>query len=1041
MRLIITACLLLCAFSAQAQLVDLSVTVLKDGVPVENAILDVDGISQIPTNRYGSAQLQFPPGADITISILPPSEYETTTLDNLTWAQLNRDTVADENLQIIVAVSEGRQPQIDVESSHSGATSSGGGEVMEVADPGFLEGVVTSAESGDPIAGARVFLSGVRTDIRTDDEGKYRAEVPAGTYSLSVLAQTYSTQTLYDVQVGTAETETRNIELSPAGLELPEFVVLEPYIEGSLASLVEEQRSSAAVTDVLGAEQISRAGDSDAASALKRVTGLTLVDGKFIYVRGLGERFSSTLLNGAVVPSPDPTRRVVPLNLFPTDILEGIVVQKGFSPEMPGEFGGGTVQLRTKGIPESFFLKLGGSMNYVDGTTGSDGLRYRGGSDDGLGFDDGTRELPQLIQEALGDGTFLRRENPFIPGVGFSDEEIEAFGESFNNTYDIRQSKIQPDFGASAAVGNRWTFGETNLGILGAIRYDQSWDTRDEKRVQYRIAGDNELTIFKEFDVDSTSRNIESSGFLNVGIEKGDTFSVLATTVYTRLTEDEARITDGFDGNVFSRFYRLDWTENELFSQQVQGSHVIPEVWNLGIDWQFTHARANMDEPDYREYRYDDVNEDGDYAFSQLADSNIRRFSTLEDENNVRRVDLNLPLEWSQGNALTITAGAMLLDKNRESSIRRFKFNGQGPDSRNPDIVGQPSLEDILNPDYIGPSGFQLIETTRATDNYFAEQRVAGTYFNLDATILDTLRINAGLREERNELETTTFSLSSPTAPPVVSSIDESHSLPAASMTWFIGERHQLRASFAETVSRPEFREVSPAPYTDPILDEEVVGNPDLVTTDITNYDLRWETYFSPTENFSIALFMKEFVNPIELIRLPGSGILSLKNAETAENIGVEVAAYKNLGFIHDWFESMYVSGNISWIDSEITLRDEDAAALTSQVRPLQGQSPYVFNMQVGYDNPNRDIEATLLFNMFGERISEVGSLGAPDVYEEPFPQLDFVYKHGFGAGFKLKVKLKNLLDPQVEFSQGPELTRRYHKGREVSIGLEWELN
>src|SRR5690606_34701459 len=222
-------------------------------------------------------------------------------------------------------------------------------------------------------------------DIVTDADGRYQATLPPGDYSISVIAPQFSSQTIDGIAVAAEAEVSRDIELTPAGLELPEFVVLEPFVEGSLAAFVEEKRTSSAVTDILGAEQISRNGDSDAAGALKRVTGLTLVDGKFIYVRGLGERYSSTLLNGAQIPSPDPTRRVVPLDLFPTEILSGIVVQKTYSADMPAEFGGGTIQLRTRGVPESFLLKVSGSVGYGDGTTGEEGLRYDGGDSDWTG--------------------------------------------------------------------------------------------------------------------------------------------------------------------------------------------------------------------------------------------------------------------------------------------------------------------------------------------------------------------------------------------------------------------------------------------------------------------------------------------------------------------------------------------------------------------------------------------------------------------------------------------------------------------------------
>lgn len=1026
----------------QVDPVELSVVVLDEGAPVFGAVIDVDGFGRTPTNRFGAALIKFPadPQMGQTLSIFRSGLDMAG--DSPTPAAVARlaTTQPGEQLQIIVALGEGLEPIIDIESSVSDASSRTGLQVTQaLANPGRLLGVVVSTDAREPVAGARVFVSGNAVDIRTDQQGQFTVDLNAGTYSLSVLHAEHSTQTVHHIEVLAEQDSTVEIELTPAGLELPEFVVLEPYIEGSLASLVDERRGSTAVTDVLGAEQISKAGDSDAASALKRVTGLTLVDGKFIYVRGLGERYSSTLVNGAAVPSPDPTRRVIPLDLFPTDVLEAIIVQKTFSPSMPGEFGGGTVQLRTRGIPEGFLFKLGGSLGYTDGTTGERGLRYQGGDRDRWGFDDGSRAMPASMQQALGDGTFLKPENPFLPGEGFSAEQIEQFGEDLSGVFDITPERLPVDFGSGMSLGNRFDFdNDVSVGFLTSVRYDQSWDNRFEVRRQYR-ASDDGLVLFKDFDVQRTLRNIELSGFFNLGVEFGDDHSLLATTLYTRLTEDEARITEGFDGNVTSRFNKLQWTENELFGQQLLGKHVFEPLGGLRLDWLYTTADATLDEPMTREYRYDDFGDDGSFQFSLAADNNVIRFSELEDNSDSFNLDLGLPIEIGDNVLMDVTTGGVYLNRDRQSSIRRFKYNATGPDARNPDVLALPSLEEILTPDRIGRNGFVLSEVTRATDAYFARQKLEAAYANIDLTLWETIRLSAGARNERNLLSSTTFAVGQPDAPPVVSTLDEDDILPAAGITWFATDDSQLRFAYSETLSRPEFRELSPAAYTDPVLDAEVVGNPELITANITNYDLRWETYFSPTESVSVALFYKQFTNPIEVIRLPGSGVLTLDNALGAENYGIEAEVYKELGFLTPWLDDFYTSANVAWIESEIELTNEQAASLTSQIRALQGQSPYVVNFQFGYDNDDKGREATLLFNLFGDRISQVGVLGAPDIFEESVPQLDFVFSQAFADDWKFKLKLKNILDPTIQFTQGTETTRAYKKGLEVSVGLEWK--
>jgi hypothetical protein len=275
----------------------------------------------------------------------------------------------------------------------------------------------------------------------------------------------------------------RNFELPPAGLELAEFVVVEPFIEGSLSSVIEEQRRRPACANVIGRRADLALRRLGVGSALSRVTGLTLVDGQFIYIRGLGERYSSTLVNGANVPSPDPTRKVVPLDLFPTGVIRSILVQKGYSPDMPGDFGGGVVEIRTRGVPEEDFFSIELSGGFREGTSFEDGLTYEGGDRDWTGYDDGTRDLPDPIAEAIADGTKLPPiRTPFTP-QGLTEEELEALGESLPNIYDIERKDIGPDRGVSIEGGKRFDIGQDwSFGATGSVLWDDAWRTRDEVR-------------------------------------------------------------------------------------------------------------------------------------------------------------------------------------------------------------------------------------------------------------------------------------------------------------------------------------------------------------------------------------------------------------------------------------------------------------------------------------------------------------------------------------------------------------------------------
>ncbi|MEO6064178.1 MAG: TonB-dependent receptor, partial [Lysobacterales bacterium] len=386
-------------------------------------------------------------------------------------------------------------------------------------------------------------------------------------------------------------------------------------------------------------------------------------------------------------------------------------------------------------------------------------------------------------------------------------------------------------------------------------------------------------------------------------------------------------------------------------------------------------------------------------------------------------------------------------DRDRASAIRRFQFLAAGPLANDPAVLGATGLDAIFNPANIGPNGFVLREVTRGTDNYLATQKLDAAFVAVDVAMGEHWRFALGARNEDNQQTVTTFSLDD--SLPIVASLNVRDWLPALAVTWLRTDDSQWRFAYAETVSRPDFRELSPAPFTDPLLDSEAIGNPELVQTSIRNVDLRYEYFFSPTELFAASLFYKKFQDPIERITIPGTGdLLSFSNADSATNYGAEIEVFKYLDFMPDtWlgkrtgenfpWESFYIGANYAWVDSEVML-GESQSIQTNAVRPLQGQSRCLANLQLGYQSADGNREATLLFNRFGRRISQVGTSGAPDTYEEGVNQLDFVYSHSFAPDWAWKLRLRNLLDPRIEYTQGDETTREFKRGREVLVTLEW---
>lgn len=1033
---------------------EFSIHVFQEGLPVADAELTIssvdygktdaqliadspsvftwraDGQAAIKTNANGSVAAKLPPG-----------EYHMVLrTDEQTFA-FDLPLRPAENVQILLTFyPDGRAPLMNIESSVAGTLA---GDHVPPEQPqaegnGVMAAQVVSAETGRPVKDVQIFVSGLRQQLKTDAQGLLEANIPVGIYSVSLLHPAYSSQTVEAVEVKKDQRTELSFSLTPAGVELAEYVVLEPYLAGTLASVIEEQKTSTEVTTVLGAEQFSRGGDSDVASALRRASGLTLVGGQFIFIRGLGERFSTTLVNGAAVPSPDATRRVVPLDLFPTNFLESVLVQKTYSTDRPGEFAGGTLEMRTRGIPDEFFFNFSMDTGFNDQTVFQDGLGYKGGGTDFLSFDDGARSLPGSIAAATASGGTIQPQTIFNPD-GFTPEELEAFGEDISGVWDVSEKKQAPDAGFQTALGDVFNFGNFRAGYIAAGGWNQQFRNQNEINREFTpTTGDDALQLIQDFDVKRTLRTIELNGYAAADLEYKDTHRIFTRTMFLRQAVDEARISQGFtDAETTDvRRTKLKFFSNQLFMQQLGGNHRFDWAKDLAVNWLYTNATAKRDEPKTRDYRFDELI-DGGFALSRRADSNQISFADLIDKDESWRVDVKLPLDLFQDYKFTLNGGFINQDKTRESGIQRFAFFPVGPLGRDPAIIGQSSLESILQPSNIGADGFQLRDTTRPTDSYNASQKLFSYYGKMDLSLYDRINISGGARWEKNDQFVETFQSVANTNQSVISELNRKDMLPSVTGTWLISDNQQLRTGFSQTISRPDFRELSPAPFTDLNTNQETTGNPNLQQTDITNFDVRWEYYLSPSENLMASFFWKDLTQPIELVTLPGTaGLQTYQNADKATVFGLEVELLKGLGFIHPRLDNFYAGGNYTWSDSNVKLNAENLAAQTTNNRALQGHSAQIVNFQVGYENPGWGTQATLLYNIASKRIVSAGLLGAPDKYEQPFHQLDFVFSQTINKWMTARLNMRNLLDDDVLILQGGELTRQFRRGRQFNLSV-----
>ena len=874
-------------------------------------------------------------------------------------------------------------------------------------------------------------------------------------------------------------------EEAPAQAQAETGAIEEVIVVGRLFNaaqqLMNERKDDEVVSDVLGEDTIERLGDTTVAVALRRISGLSLVNEKFVYVRGLGERYSSTRLNGATIPSPDLTRNVIPLDIFPTSIVQSLRVQKSYSADMPAAFGGGAVDIRTKGIPNDFTysLEIGTGYNWEND---GDAFSYAGGGDDRWGVDDGSRtlsnDLTSGIQRFLGNldnqsiRNGLRAEGN--PNATVADAQLinRQLALHLNRDISVREESIDPDVNVKGSIGNNWLLG---VGFLVGGAYKSQW--RENERVSRNFNFPTERT---DTELESTY-TVDITGNLNLGVRYGDEHEVSTTTLYLRNTDDETAIRDFFNENreisdeVGFRDYRLQFEERDMTVNQITGTHVLGDetretVPLLGglldrlsmpgveVSWFYSEARAETNIPNQVSVLAQTVSEPvtGRVLSSSVATSSSAadyRFTALDDRAENYGWSFTAPYQFDNA-FLEIAGGAEHAQKVRTYAQSQFSLGALSVADRG---ILDGGLGDVFSDANILNPANDFVFDLSGTNNqsYLAANMTESVYGKLDYTIADTWRISAGARWEDYKQVALDWNLYgfTVTDPQVTTDPErlaettfaEDNIYPSVSLTYiaeyFMGaELFQLRFGWSETVVRPDLREITDASYIDPITDDLVDGNPGVVPSDVTNLDIRAEWFFDNGDNFTISAFSKEIDKPIEFFESAASDTTvarEIVNAATADVSGIEIEGVKELSFLGKWAETLFLQGNATFQDSELQA-GEEADAPTNLVRPLAGASDYVVNMTLGYDSYDGRHTATLVYNVFGERLYVAGRLGAPDGYEQPFHSLDFTYSWFPTERLTVKAKLRNLLDEAIEIEREGVTVFTERPGAAGSISVKW---
>ena len=894
-------------------------------------------------------------------------------------------------------------------------------------------GVVRDEANAIALPGVPVEVVGTSQIVYTDVDGRYILQLPPGQHQVKVLLDGYGEKTI-TVEAGAERTLTLDVGLQMARLTETVTVTARAIdVETSSAeSQLIERKQAPVITDNVGSQEMKSNGDSDAAAAMTRVTGLSLVDNQYVFVRGLGERYSNTTLSGSVLPTTEPDKKVVPLDLFPTGLIDSIQVSKSYSPDRSAEFAGGLVQIVPMKLPNQPVVDFSYGVSFFSTATGKDIPMSPLGNRDIWGFDDGARALPSAIPNNK-----IVRRGIYTPEVGYSADEITAFGKSLGNEWRPVTEKGKPGQNWSATFGIR--FG--NLGVVASATHAYKEQYVEEDRRFFRIADEGDLEATSDYHIQTGTQKAQIGIVGNLSYQFRPSQRISFENFYTHSGRDEGRFFQGenLDNAREYRNYRVQFIEEGLMANAVSGEHFFQTLSNSRIDWRVSSARATRDEPDLRETLYERLlgsAETVPFTYADESQSGFRMFNELNDDT------IDAALNWSLSNIsggrpTQYKAGLNYVERTRDFQSRRFHFipiTTQKADTGN--LLFNPLLtpEELFATSNIG-TAFRFNEETRPVDAYAGEQTTTSGYAMVDMAITNRTRLIGGVRAERFDQTVTTQDPFGLFARQVQAVNRNTDFFPAVNFVQSLTASSNLRVSYSTTVNRPEFRELAEFEFTDVVGNRAVRGNPNLDRALIQNVDGRWEMFSGGRGVIAASVFYKYFDKPIERVVIAAANpIVTFQNSDHASNFGAELEAGRQIG------ENVFLNANYTFVESKISLLPEQRTVQTSLERPLAGQSKNLFNLTAEFAKSG--FSTRVLYNYFGDRISDVGANQAPDIIEQGRGSLDLVFSQRI-RGLSMRLTMENLADTDYLFTQTLDTTetqRLFKMGRTIALSFGYNV-
>lgn len=941
---------------------------------------------------------------------------------------------------------------------------------VTLAQNGIIRGSVIETSTGDPVIGGSIFVVETSGGTVTDLDGTFEISIPPGSYTLQVSYIGYQTLTIEEVEVKAGQvTLLSSLQLSDDNITLEEIVVKASAIRTSESAILFLKKDAPAMLDGISSDRMRLTGDATAVEAAKRVTGVSIEGGKYVYVRGLGDRYTKTTLNGVDIPGLDPDRNTLQMDIFPSNLIDNIIVSKNFTANMPADFTGGLLNVETKAFPEERFFDVSLSTTFNPSMhLNSDYITYDGGKTDWLGFDDGSRALPTRANQA----------NIPTPISGASDQEVNDFVSSFNPQLATQKQTSLLDLNAGISLGDQLSLKNDNkIGYIFSLSYRSDYKYYDDvKYGEYQRFIDPSRYEMRYATVQNGQLGERSVLLGGLGGLAFKTKHSKYRLTLMRLQNGESRAGNFFIDNdgaavgqsgYFAESDNLEYNERSLTNILLNGQHVISKSdWK--IDWRLSPTISRSEDPDIRKTAFT-LRESGNQFNAGAGGNPSRIWRYLEELNAVAKVDFTKGYQFN-GESAKLLFGASHVYKERDYEILFFdvQFFG-GQTWENPDPATVLSPENIF-PNRPNRIYFQSGNNDPNPNAYNSTVNNSAAYFSNEFTPFTNLKTIIGLRAEnyvqRHTGRDQRFASGDTENGRNLDNevvLDNLDLFPSVNFIYSLGTQQNLRLGYARTIARPSFKELSFAQILDPITNRIFNGSlftyadwgGQLIPTDINNFDLRWELFQEGGQLFSISGFYKQFDNPIELVRIPEqqtSTEFQPRNVGNGQVFGAEIELRKNLSFLSDGLRNLSFSGNFTIVESIIDMTSvefnarktyEKEGETLKDTRQMAGQAPYVINAGLTYANPDKGWDAGLFYNVKGQTLEIVGAGLFPDVYFQPFHSVNFSISKKIGAegNTSIDFQMGNILNDRLEsfyqsFRAEDEIFNSINPGRTFGLGI-----